>query len=124
MLLMPEAELQSLLRCPRCRSPLKVDRQYVVAINGCLATEIQWPMDLTNICETVCPLPVDKLPEHSLFFNVTTGGGATPPSPDHPSVKRRRMYFRTENRQWSGAPAYTRPTYTPKQKMLGFEIQD
>ena len=121
MILMPEAELQSLLRCPRCRSGLAVDRKYMVGGSGCLATEIQWPMDRTHICETVCPLPKEELPEHSLFFNVTTGGGDTPPSPEHPSVKRRVMHFRVRHQRWSGAPIGALPVFTPKQRMLGFD---
>ena len=120
ILLMPEDELQSTIRCPRCRHPLAVERRYMV-LNGHLCVDVKWPMDGTSILEAKCPLEEAALTERCLLFSVFVGDDVIPPL-DNPT-KTLLLYDRFPD---TPTPSSFEPhpvKYTPKQRLLGYEVE-
>lgn len=118
ILLMPEAELQKTLRCPRCRQALLVDRKYSPH-QDFMCSKIYWPMDGTIMVEAKCRLGA-KGSELSLFFNVYVGGDAKPPVD---SITRKVVAYD----QFEGKlPSECLPpenSFSSNQRILGFDFK-
>ena len=119
ILLMPEDELQSTIRCPRCRHPLAVERRYMV-LNGRLCVDVQWPMDGTSFLEGRCTAGAEALPEQCLLFAVFVGDAETPPL-DNPSRKT-VLYERAADTLSTSSSEPHFPKYNPQLEILGYDV--
>ena len=91
---MPESNLHTMLRCARCRSPLKLERLVLVS-KGMLQTRVVWPMDQVFFIETAIMTPQSQLAERSLFYSTLPESRDVAPEVDDPMLKRACIYDRT-----------------------------
>lgn len=132
LLLMPEEELQSLLRCPRCRGRLGVDREFGLAApcrttpnhtrDDSLHAWIRWPMDETIICESQLAMGASQIQEHTRFFNVVLSGDASPPDRGDSRFRERHQVTRRANGTPTSYVVLPSVSLEPKQEVLGYSI--
>ena len=87
-----------------------------------LCADVQWPMDGTSILEAICPLGESDLTERCLLFSVFVGDDVIPPL-DNPT-KTLLLYDRFPD---TPTPSSFEPhhpdKYTPKQRLLGYDVE-
>ena len=89
--------------------------------DGQLAVDLKWPMDGTSILEAKCPLVESARPEYCFFFAVFVGDAETPPL-DNPT-KTMVLYDRSADTPTPSALEHHPTKYTPKQRLLGYDVE-
>ena len=94
LLLLPDSQLRTKVRCPRCRSALPVERRFQVRDSGVLAAEFLINKTVFATANVVGPLPTQS---EDTFFLATKFGRDGSPWRNPP-----REYYRGNFRGASG----------------------